>query len=211
MFRAFSEAAELPVTFGSIVRLKTVKSNRYLFSLPAQWSEGRQVVTASSNRVDLGTYWQVVSDVESLVRSEISCGSSIHLQHVNTKNYLTLTSTKSDISGHVQVIGVASSQSHSENTSAGAPAGSLLRVRCKEGEIWRRGDAIQISDSAGALVGLTGVEYSQRNCPNCVINGDMEISHSPRFSDFWEVQDGVIFEMSEISPEVDDEGAHDEL
>ena len=98
LYGAVSGAVELPVTYGSVIRLQTVKTNRFLFSLPAQWSEGRQVVTATPNRVDLGTYWQVLSDLDSSIRSEIPCGANFRLLHVNTKNFLTLFSTKSDIS-----------------------------------------------------------------------------------------------------------------
>jgi hypothetical protein len=198
LLEAVSGSKDIPVTYGSAVKLKIHLKSRFLFSLPAQWSEGRQVVTGSGNRVDPGTYWLVVPETGAEMRTEVPCESNFRLQHVNTQHYLSLSSSASEISGNPQVI--ADSQ------------GSVLRLRCST-SVWRRSAPVQIFDASNHAVrlGLSGVEYSQRNCPNCVINGDAEISHSTRLSDMWVVDDGILFEISDLEKTAEHSTGRDEL
>ncbi len=72
-----------------------------------------------------------------------------------------------------------------------------MTVSCASA-VWQRLDPVLLSDGASVL-GLSGVEYSQRNCPNCVINGDSEVTHSKRIVTKWVVEDAILMHAEDAS------------
>lgn len=192
------------VTYGSALKLLHVPSKFRLHSHQIQWGSGsgQQSVTGFQGSSDPNSLWQVK---EAFASSEVlspgtpvKCGDVIRLHHAQTKRFLHSHNHASPLTGRGEISGYGDDSGNLSDT------GDNWRVECKAGQKWWERDApvsfLHI-DTNKRLYSRRADMFNQRNCGNCPILNQLEISgHQVAATDAnaqWRVEDGIFFPVAQ--------------
>eukprot|EP01083_Nonionella_stella_P006844 19810_1 len=181
-----------PVTCGSLVKLRNVKSQHHLHSHEIKWGSGsgQQSVTAGKDDDDNNDFWEVHAKLGSQCAqaTPIKCNGIFRLKHMETSQYLHTHDHRAPLSRLSEVSGFSPSD-----------RGDDFRVICKSrSEFWERGQSVQLQNvqSDNYLYTNSRYEFNQGNCGRgCPIAGQFEVSCSPQSSVYteWQTDQGIYF------------------
>eukprot|EP00457_Paulinella_chromatophora_P017202 gb/GEZN01018192.1/.p1 GENE.gb/GEZN01018192.1/~~gb/GEZN01018192.1/.p1 ORF type:complete len:225 (+),score=13.08 gb/GEZN01018192.1/:29-703(+) len=188
----FEEGFE-SVTCASAVKLQNVGSSYRLHSHQVNWGSGsgQQSVTAQASNDDPNSLWQIVTAVGQPFCTQgtvIKCGDIISLKHATTGAYLHSHLHTAPLSKNQEVSGYEAKDT-----------GNNWKVSCAKnsGDFWTRSIHVYFMhiDTGKYLSTSKKQEFNQRNCANCPIQGQLEVSAGVKNSDAkWKVAEGIYFE-----------------
>jgi len=187
------------VTYGSVVKLEHQATKYRLHSHSINWGSGsgQQSVTALEHPGDAGGYWRITEAYGGKpygVGKAIRCGSMLRLKHANTNKFL-----------HSHAVGSPLSKQAHEISGYDEPGdkGDNWRVECDS--YWMRDAGIRLvhGNTNKYLHSTASQRFTQRNCPNCPIVGQQEVTgHGDGGSDsVWQTTEGVFMPRHEPSQE----------
>ena len=189
----FYPVSSLPILYSSVLKLRHSDSQFSLHSHGINWGSGsgQQSVTCHDDRSDTGGYFSVQPKSAESVRNRqrVGCGEIIRLMHVNTKRYLHSHLFSSPVSQQQEVSGFGDEQ--------GGDTGDFWKLKCVQGDKdWNTGQKVRLQhvDTGKWLVTSKRQMFTQNNCPNCPINGQLEVSawHESTDAD-WIAEDGIYY------------------
>jgi len=130
----------------------------------------------------------------TLIGTPIKCGEMVRLLHVNTKKYLHSHNHLSPLSQRQEVSGYGDVNSNFSDT------GDNWKVECS-GPFWLRNNPVNLQhvDTRAYLYARRSDQFNDRNCRNCPIVGQLEVScsrvGSPSSDSYaqWQTNEGVFF------------------
>lgn len=175
------------VTCGSVVKIANAESSDRLHSHDVKYGSGsgQQTVTGVPHADDVNSYWLVRGPYgeENCQRGTVvQCGSSLRLQHLQTRKFLHSHRFKSPLSGN-QEVSCFGSDDHSD-------AGDNWVVECasSNSEQWRRDDNVRLMHAdTNAYLHISGHKYGRP------IAGQKEVSGATTKSNgnLWRAMEGV--------------------
>lgn len=188
------------VTCGSVIKLENeAKPEVRLHSHDIKYGSGsgQQSVTAVENQ-DTNSYWSILGEKNKHCnRGEpIECGSTIRLQHVQTRKYLHSHLFKSPLSSQQEVSAFGN--------DSDSDTGDHWMVYCRS-RYWQKNESIRLKHvDTGMWLSLSGNIYGRP------IFGQLEVvcSTNPESSSNWKTAEGVYVHPTATSETV---SKHDEL
>eukprot|EP00823_Brevimastigomonas_motovehiculus_P009422 TRINITY_DN9080_c0_g1_i1.p1 TRINITY_DN9080_c0_g1~~TRINITY_DN9080_c0_g1_i1.p1 ORF type:complete len:253 (-),score=45.45 TRINITY_DN9080_c0_g1_i1:177-935(-) len=187
------------VTCGSAVKIKHKSSGFYVHSHNINWGSGsgQQSVTAFEGVDDANNLWQVREPFGQPLCAQgtpIKCGDIVRLIHVQTRCHLHSHLHQSPLS-HRQEISCYGKYMQASDT------GDNWKIDCggSNSLYWRRSDPVTFFhvDTGTKLFTSRLDQFTQSNCQNCPIIGQLEISAFSGASSadnfLWLADDGVYF------------------
>lgn len=190
----YASAGEVMVTCGSVVKLRHEPTGYHLHSHPIKWGggSGQQSVTSHGSEDDQGSMW-IVKEADGAMPCEvgepIECGAAIRLEHVATGKNLHSHSFSSPLSRQ-QEVSCFGESGEGDN-------GDSWELQCvRKGEKkWTRGAAVKLkhANTQRYLITSDKNKFTQQNCPNCPIVGQMEVTcgGSAGVISTWKADQGV--------------------
>lgn len=187
------------VTCGSVIKLENNgRPDIRLHSHDIKYGSGsgQQSVTGAENK-ETNSYWTVLGKINTpcLRGSYIECGTTIRLQHVQTRKFLHSHHFQSPIS-HKQEVSAFGNDEESDT-------GDHWTIHCKS-KYWLRGDPVKLKHSDTHMwLSVTSNSYGRP------IYGQLEVVASTHAdsSSLWKTAEGVFVKP----PNVDTKDVHDEL
>lgn len=188
------------VTCGSVIKLENEskpKVRLHSHDIKYGSGSGQQSVTGAENQ-DTNSYWAILgSKSKACNRGEpIECGSTIRLQHVQTRTFLHSHLFKSPLSSQQEVSAFGS--------DTDSDTGDHWMVYCKS-RYWLKQESVRLKHvDTGMWLSLSGNTYGRP------IFGQLEVicSTSPDSSSYWKTAEGVYIQPTSKS---DKPTVHDEL
>lgn len=188
------------VTCGSVVKLENeAKTKVRLHSHDVKYGSGsgQQSVTAAENQ-DTNSYWSILgAKNKPCQRGEpLECGTTIRLQHVQTRKYLHSHLFKSPLSSQQEVSAFGGDED--------SDTGDHWMLYCKS-KYWQRKEPARLKHiDTDMWLSLSGNTYGRP------IFGQMEVicSSSSDATSYWKTAEGVYVQPTSKS---NDTPRHDEL
>jgi len=183
------------VTCGSTMKLEHVNSKFLLHSHPINWGSGsgQQSVTASKVAADTNDLWSVregFGQPACMYGDVIRCGAIVRIMHSNTQKFLHSHNHRSPLSGRQEVSAFEVPNSNADDNW------EVVCVR-RNAANWERAAPVSFRHvSTGmTLFARRADAFTQQNCRNCPIVGQLEVSASSQTDDntHWVTEDGVFF------------------
>ena len=127
----------------------------------------------------------------------IACGATVRLEHVSTERSLHTHHVQSPLSNQHEVSCYLPREEGDTNDNWTV---LCAERRGKSDPVWRRGARVTLrSPNTGAyLHSHSQHRYTQRNCPNCPIVGQQEVTgfgeQNPQ--NFWVVSEGIFIQKA---------------
>ncbi|CAH0557963.1 unnamed protein product [Brassicogethes aeneus] len=192
IFPHFGEAAKQKyVTCGSVVKLLNTDYKVRLHSHDVKYGtgSGQQSVTATEVQEDINSHWIVkgVTGVSCTRGEPVKCGSSIRLEHTETKKNLHSHHFSSPLSGNQEI------SCYGDNGDG--DTGDHWTVVCS-GDSWLRDDSVMLKHAdTGMYLSASGRTFGRP------INGQMEVVgvSSSTGSVHWQTMEGVYLHAPDLS------------
>lgn len=189
------------ITCGSVIKLENeAKPGVRLHSHDIKYGSGsgQQSVTAVENQ-DTNSYWSILGEKNKHCnRGEpIECGSTIRLQHVQTRKFLHSHLFKSPLSSQQEVSAFGN--------DGDTDTGDHWMVYCRS-RYWQKNESIRLKHAdTGMWLSLSGNIYGRP------IFGQLEVvcSTNPENSSYWKTAEGVYVQPTTSSEQ--SHPKHDEL
>mmetsp|Transcript_23215 Transcript_23215/g.33742 ORF Transcript_23215/g.33742 Transcript_23215/m.33742 type:complete len:229 (-) Transcript_23215:90-776(-) len=200
---------EEPVTCGSYVMVKHKESGFYLHSHSINWGSGsqQQSVTGHEGNDDQENLWLVKEghgDAACELGEPIECGRVIRLTHLPTQTNLHTHLFKSVLSNQQEV------SCYGEGGEGDTGDNWELVCTSKGATTWKRGQPVRLKsvDTKRYLHSHEEHRFNQRNCRNCPIIGQQEVTcfQTKGTNNLWYADKGVYFPP----PEGEEEEEEDE-
>lgn len=171
------DKADDALTYGSVVKLEHSESQYYLHSHQINWGSGsgQQSVTCHGGADDQGSLWVVAEangDKFHEAGEPVPCGAKVRLTHMETRKNLHSHLFQSPLSSQQEV--------SCFGDKGRGDTGDNWEVVCaaKGATHWRRGEEVRFKhlDTGKQLAAEKKWAFTQRNCPNCPIVGQLEVS-----------------------------------
>jgi len=197
------EFEEMHVTCSSAIKIKHVASDYYLHSHNIKWGSGshQQSVTAMKDPHETGNLWSVKEgESRKMCRmgQAIKCNDVIRLEHANTAKNLHSDEYNAPLSSRREISGFGN-----DGDGDSGDNWTILCTNKEVGELLQVKDTFYLfhTDSKRYLYANRDVDFNRRNCGNCPILGQLEVSGDQKQSNLaiWTIDGGVIF------PETEDE------
>jgi len=178
------------VTCGSAIRIRNIDSRKYfLGSSEHQYSHnGQQVVTLDTRGDQSKFMWQIQAAHNNtcVTGEKIKCGEIIRLTHVGTGKNLHSHGLPAPLTrGNTEVSGFG-------NDGEG-DAGDNWKLECvhrkdagnAQHRLWESTTLVRLLhvDTKHWLSSSTKTKFNQSNCPNCPLQGELEVSGTNSNSD----------------------------
>lgn len=217
---AQDEEEFIPVTYGSVIKLKNKETGLLLHSHPIGWGSGsgQQSVTAHGSQNDQGDLWSIQgASTEDFKEagSPVACNSKVRLTHVGTNKNLHSHLFKAPLSGNQEISCFGESGEGDTGDDWFVECGFVSKKT--NSKHWLRDAPVTFRhvDTKKYLYTSSAVAFTQQNCGmQCPIMGQTEVSAAMRKEGgktTWTTAQGVFFppKVTEEEEEDIDTGARD--
>ena len=195
------DSEPVPITCGSIIKLRHKASGYRLHSHQVQWGSGsgQQSVTAVDKADDPNSYWTVKEGhgQASCVRGvPVKCGDTVRLEHSPTQKNLHSHNYRSPLSSLQEVSCFGEGQGEGDRLDD-------WQLECVDAAatdgVWHRSSEVRLHHPGTRryLYTTSGNQFTNRNCPRCPIVGQLEIACHPSRAagadNVWYVDEGIFF------------------
>ncbi|CAG9853879.1 unnamed protein product [Phyllotreta striolata] len=189
--RIICASSQKYVTCGSVLKLLNTDYRVRLHSHDVKYGtgSGQQSVTATELQEDINSHWLIKpSNGKTIERGQpIKCGSSIRMEHVETKKNLHSHHFQSPLSGNQEI------SCYGDNGEG--DSGDNWTVVCS-GDSWHRDDSVMLKHvDTDMYLAVSGRTFGRP------INGQMEVIgvRSSTGSVHWQASEGVFLHAPDLS------------